>query len=108
MTYRSRPLHAATACERGEMCVDDRPGHAVTLMRLRLAHLDPDGWRDAVVIASGHDGSVELRPWAGGETVRVWHHVDRSDILTPGSPVSVHERYGLLAVGGDRLNVAPR
>src|SRR5438105_2951333 len=43
MSYRSRPLHAATACERGEMCVDDRPGHAVTLMRLRLAHLDPAG-----------------------------------------------------------------
>ena len=108
MTHRSRPLHAATACERGEMCIEDRPGHAVTLMRLRLAHLDPDGWTDAVVVAADQDGTVDLRSWAGGAPLRVWHHVDRSDILTPGSPVSVHERYGLLAVGGDRLNVAGR
>jgi hypothetical protein len=108
MTYRSRPLHAATACERGEMCVDDRPGHAVTMMRLRLAHLDPDGWSDAVVVGTDDDGTVELRQWAAGGTVRVWHHIDRSDLLTPGSPVSVHQRYGLLAVGGDRLSVASR
>jgi hypothetical protein len=108
MTHRPHPLHAATACERGEMCVDDRPGHAVTLMRLRLAHLDADGWSDAVVVSAGHDGTVELRRWSGAGTVRVWHHVDRSDLLTPGSPVSLHARYGLLAVGGDRLNVAAR
>lgn len=108
MSYRSRPLHAAPACERGEMCVDDRPGHAVTLMRLRLAHLDPDGWTDAVVVGTDAEGTVELRSWAGAGLLRVWHHVDRSDLLTPGSPVSVHERYGLLAVGGDRLNVATR
>jgi hypothetical protein len=108
MTHRSSPLHATTACERGEMCIEDRPGHAVTMMRLRLAHLDPDGWTDAVVMAADSDGTVDLRSWGGGEPLRVWHHVHRSDILTPGSPVSVHQRYGLLAVGGDRLNVAPR
>lgn len=108
MAHRSRPLHATTACERGEMCVEDRPGHAVTLMRLRLAHLDPDGWTDAIVVAADPDGGVDLRSWAGGAPLRVWHHVDRSDLLTPGSPVSVHQRYGLLAVGGDRLNVAAR
>jgi hypothetical protein len=108
MSHRPHPLHAVSACERGEMCVDDRAGHAVTLMRLRLAHLDPDGWTDAVVVAAEHDGTVVLSRWSGAGTLRVWHHVDRSDILTPGSPVSLHARYGLLAVGGDRLNVAAR
>ncbi|WP_375400684.1 hypothetical protein [uncultured Amnibacterium sp.] len=99
---------APAVCERGAMCIDDRPGHAVTLMRLRLAHLHPEGWVDAIVAGVADDGSIDLHRWSDGATMRAWHHTDQSDLLVPGSVVSVHERYGVLAAGGHRLNVALR
>jgi hypothetical protein len=108
MTHRTRTQQAPAACERGAMCIDDRPGHAVTLMRLRLAHLDADGWIDAVVTGTEADGTIGLRRWSDGGGLRVWHHEDRRDLLAPGAVVSVHERYGVLAAGSDRLNVAAR
>lgn len=108
MTHRTRTQQAATACEHGAMCIDDRPGHAVTLMHLRLAHLHPEGWADAVVEGTEADGTVVLHHWSSGAALRVWHHADRRDLLVPGSLVSVHERYGVLAAGEHRLNVAPR
>ena len=108
MTHRTHPQQALAACEQGAMCIDDRPGHAVTLLRLRLAHLHPEGWTDAIVEDVATDGTIALRRWADGTTAHVWHHVDRHDLLVPGSVVSVHERYGVLAAGEHRLNVAPR
>lgn len=108
MTHHAAQQQALAACEQGAMCIDDRPGHAVTLMHLRLAHLHPEGWVDAVVAGTADDGSVELRRWSDGAAVRVWHHVDRRDLLVPGSVVSVHGRYGVLAAGEHRLNVALR
>jgi hypothetical protein len=108
MSHRTRTQLALEACERGAMCIDDRPGHAVTLMHLRLAHLDQDGWVDAVVSAAGADGTIVLRRWSDGAPIHAWHHTDRSDLLVPGSVVSVHERYGVLAAGAHRLNVAAR
>ena len=108
MAHRTRTQQAPAACERGGMCIDDRPGHAVTLMRLRLAHLDADGWIDAVVTGAEADGTIELRRWSDGRALRVWHHEDRRHLLATGSVVSVHERYGVLAAGSDRLNVAAR
>lgn len=90
------------------MCADDRDGHAVSLLRLRLAHLHPGGWVDAVVTGTGTDGAIDAVRWADGEPVRLWHHVHRPDLLAPGAPVAVHSRYGVLAIGDDRLNVARR
>ena len=108
MAHRTHMQQALAACERGEMCIDDRPGHAVTLMRLRLAHLDADGWVDALVTAAEPDGTVVLSRWSDGSALHVWHHAHRRDLLVPGAAVSVHERYGVLAAGSDRLNVAAR
>ena len=108
MTHHTTQQQALAACEQGAMCIDDRPGHAVTLMRLRLAHLRPEEWVDAIVAGTDSDGTVELHRWSDGAVVRVWHHVDRRDLLVPGSVVSVHERYGVLAAGEHRLNVASR
>lgn len=108
MSQRTHQQQALEACEQGAMCIDDRPGHAVTLLRLRLAHLHPEGWVDAVVVDTAPDGTVRLRRWADGAVVEFWHHVDRRDLLVPGSLVSVHERYGVLAAGEHRLNVAAR
>ena len=108
MSNRTHAQQALEACEHGAMCIDDRPGHAVTLMHLRLAHLDRDGWVDAVVAAAEPDGTIELHRWNDGAALRFWHHTNRRDLLVPGSVVSVQERYGVLAAGQHRLNVAQR
>lgn len=108
MPHHTHARQALAACGRSAMCVDDRPGHAVTLLRLRLAHLHPEEWVDAVVTGVAADGRIGLRRWMDGAALHVWHHVDRSDLLIPGSVVSVHGRYGVLAAGEHRLNVAPR
>jgi hypothetical protein len=101
-----RPHTVHTVCEHGAMCVDDRAGHAVTLLRARLAHLAPQGWVDARVLDAHPDGVVELERWSDGEVQRIWHHVDLTDALPAGSIVALHATYGLLAAGDHRYNVA--
>ena len=109
MARRPHPQRTATTeCEHGAMCIDDRDGHAITLMRLRLAHVAADGWVDAVVVGRHIDGTVELARWADGTRFGVWHHVDRRDLLGDGTIVAVHPRYGVLAAGAPRLNLALR
>jgi hypothetical protein len=100
-----RPHTVHTVCERGAMCIDDRPGHAVTLLRMRLAHLAPAGWADARVLGVA-EGAVELERWSDGSVVRVWNHADLTAGLPVGSVVALHEQYGVLAAGDDRYNVA--
>ncbi len=99
---------AITVCEHGAMCIDDRPGHAMSLVRLRLAAATPSGWSDAVVRSAEPDGTVELELWESGETVHLWQHTDISALLTPGLPVALHGPYSVLASGLHRFNVAVR
>jgi hypothetical protein len=94
-------------CDHGMMaCADDRPGHAMTLLRLRLAASTPRGWADAVVGLIAEGGWVQLRLWETGEERWVWHHAALTGSLHEGDPVALHEVYSVLAIGLDRLNVA--
>ncbi len=93
-------------CDHGMLCVDDRPGHAMTLLRLRLSASTPRGWVDAVCVEAGEGGWVQLRLWESGEERWVWHHASLTGSLQTGDPVALHEAYSVLAVGADRLNVA--
>ncbi|WP_210506098.1 hypothetical protein [Naasia sp. SYSU D00057] len=93
-------------CDHGMLCVDDRPGHAMTLLRLRLSASTPRGWADAVVAEAGEGGWVRLQLWEDGEERWVWHHASLADSLHAGDPVALHEAYSVLAVGADRYNVA--
>jgi hypothetical protein len=101
-----RPHTVHTVCEHGVMCVDDRAGHAITLLRARLAHLASTAWEDARVLGVDADGFLELERWSDGTAVRVWHHTDLSVALPAGSVVALHGQYGVLAAGDDRYNVA--
>lgn len=87
-------------------CTDDRPGHAMTMMRLRLSAVSPRGWVDAVLSDSSEDGRLELTEWRTGYVREVWHHRDLAAALPLGSPVALHAAYSVLAVGGHRYNVA--
>jgi hypothetical protein len=101
-----RPHTVHTVCEHGDMCVDDRAGHAVTLLRTRLAHLAPHGWVDARVLDVRPDGVLELERWSDGAELRIWNHADLTADLPAGSIVALHTAYGLLAAGDHRYNVA--
>jgi hypothetical protein len=106
MTQGTPRTHTVqTVCEHGGMCIDDRPGHAVTLLRVRLAHLAAGGWTDARVVAVA-DGVVELERWSDGAPMHVWNHTDLTAALPAGSVVALHESFGVLAAGSDRYNIA--
>jgi hypothetical protein len=105
MTRGRTQQNVIATCEHGVLCVDDRPGHAMTLLRLRLATATPRGWADAVCTEVGA-GWVQLRLWETGEERWVWHHTSLALTLTVGDPVALHEAYSVLAVGRDRVNVA--
>jgi hypothetical protein len=100
------PQRITSVCEHGAMCADDRPGHALTLMRLRLAVAGRRGWIDAIVERADADGTVALRTFARDEMIEVWHHADLGGELTPGAPVALHEAFGVLAAGSRRISVA--
>ncbi len=94
-------------CDHGMMlCSDDRPGHAMTLLRLRLASSTPRGWVDAIVAGARDGGWVQLRLWETGEERWVWNHASLTGSLKAGDPVALHEVYSVLAIGSDRVNVA--
>ncbi|HEY8589081.1 MAG TPA: hypothetical protein VIL55_05985 [Naasia sp.] len=103
---RNAQRDAVDICPSGVVCMDDRPGHAMTHMRLRLASATPRGWRDAVVVSATPEGEVLLELWDSGELRAIWHHLALEDAVGPGTPVALHPAYSVLAVGEHRFSVA--
>ncbi|HEY5224550.1 MAG TPA: hypothetical protein VIJ18_16065 [Microbacteriaceae bacterium] len=95
----------AHACEQGQMCATEGPGHALSRIQLSIASATPSRWQDAIVDSLSGDGRAVLVPVFGEEPVAVWHHTDLSGALKVGDPVSVHSLYGVLAAGRQRFNV---
>jgi hypothetical protein len=54
-------------------------------------------WRDAVVTAVGADGWIDLVDLDTQAASRAWHY--ESTGVAAGEPVSLHDQYGVLAVG---------
>jgi len=54
-------------------------------------------WRDVVVNAVGADGWIDLVDLDTQAESRAWHY--ESTGVSVGEPVSLHEQYGVLAVG---------
>ncbi|MCW3494776.1 hypothetical protein [Microbacterium sp. SSM24] len=100
---------ATCMCDHGDACSSFAPGHALHLIQSRLAAATPSEWSDAIVEhADAASGVVLLRTLADGEPVAVWNGAGAALVLTPGAPVSLHERYHVLAVGRERFNVLRR
>lgn len=111
----SSPLHPIPAlevrervecmCEQGRACTSIAPGHGIHLIQSRLAAANPTAWVDAIV-ETVHEGSgvIALRTLEG-EEVLLWNAAGASDAVAVGAPVSLHERYHVLAVGTARFNV---
>lgn len=105
MTFRADQYSVAScAPEQGGMCTDNRPGHGLHAVQLRLAAATPTRWLDALIVGVGADGWVEVATLDGG-SVSLWNHGDLAEVVAPGDPVALHAVYNVLAAGSRRFNV---
>ena len=97
---------AACMCDHGDVCSSFAPGHALHLIQSRLAAATPSDWADAFVeSADASTGVIVVRTFADSARVALWSAAGAAIDLAPGSPVALHERYHVLAVGRERFNI---
>ncbi|QAY61789.1 hypothetical protein ET475_08960 [Microbacterium protaetiae] len=93
-------------CDHGDVCSSFAPGHALHLIQARLASATPAEWVDALVTGvDAATGDIRLSALDGAE-YNVWNAGGAALEAAPGTPVAVHARYGVLAVGRTQYNVA--
>jgi hypothetical protein len=96
-------------CDRGGACSSFSPGHAIHLIQSRLASATPSDWTDAVVEhADTASGVILVRTISDDLPVALWNGAGAARLLDAGTPVAVHERYHVLAVGREHFNVLRR
>jgi hypothetical protein len=78
-------------------------GYELNPIQRLAAVATPSHWRDAVVTSVGADGWLELVDLQSDAVSRAWHY--ESTGVTVGEPVSLHDQYGVLAVGGALFSV---
>lgn len=97
---------AACMCDHGDVCSSYAPGHALHLIQSRLASATPSDWVDAIVESTDAlSGVVIVRDLADAAPIALWNGAGAARTLAPGTPVALHERYHVLAVGGERFNI---
>lgn len=97
---------AACMCDHGFACSSFAPGHALHLIQARMASATPQGWIDAIVEeADVESGVLALRTLDGDRRV-VWNSGAAALEAPAGSPVALHDDYGVLAYGRTQFNVA--
>ncbi|WP_144874456.1 hypothetical protein [Microbacterium sp. 1.5R] len=102
-TVRER---SACMCARGDACSSHAPGHALHLIQARLASATPSEWVDAIVEhADARSGDLVVRT-LDRVTHALWNAAGAAHEAPAGTPVALHVRYGVLAVGRTRFNVA--
>jgi hypothetical protein len=92
-------------CDHGDTCSSFAPGHALHLIQARLASATPSDWADAIVEASDVRAGFVIVRTLSGEEVSLWNGTGAAEVATPGTPVALHDRYHVLAVGRARFNV---
>ena len=96
---------AACMCVHGGACSIFAPGHALHLIQTRLASATPSEWIDAIVESVDDAGSVTVRSIADAKAVTVWSGAGAAEAVAEGTPVALHGRYHVLAVGHRWFNV---
>ena len=93
-------------CHEGAPCTSYDPGHALHLIQARLAAATPSEWVDGFVAATDPErGTVTVRSWDGTVQATWFSAAGAARTAVPGSPVAVHGRYRVLALGRARYNV---
>lgn len=72
-------------------------GYELNAIQRLAAVTTASHWRDVVVTAVGSDGWIDLVDLDSQAESRAWHY--ESTGVTVGEPVSLHDQYGVLAVG---------
>ncbi|GAT73663.1 hypothetical protein [Microbacterium hydrocarbonoxydans] len=97
---------SACMCSRGDVCSSFAAGHALHLIQARIASATPAGWVDAIVEqADAATGDLVVRT-LDGDAHSLWNGSGAALEAAPGTPVALHARYGVLAVGRAQFNVA--
>lgn len=96
---------AACMCVHGGRCSIFAPGHALHLIQTRLASATPSEWIDAIVESVDAGGSVVVRGIADARPISLWSGAGAADVVSEGTPVALHGRYHVLAVGDRWFNV---
>jgi hypothetical protein len=92
-------------CDNGDSCTSFAPGHALHLIQSRLAAATPAEWVDAIVDAADRRSGFVLLHTLAGDVIAVWNGAGAAGLVSAGTPVALHERYHVLAVGRARFNV---
>ena len=96
----------ACMCSHGGACSSFAPGHALHLIQARIASATPSEWVDAIVTAAdAATGDIRLSALDGTEHA-AWNAGSAALEAAPGTPVALHARYGVLAIGRTQYNVA--
>jgi len=72
-------------------------GFELNAIQRLAAVATPSHWRDVVVTGVSADGWIDLVDLDTQAESRAWHY--ESTGVTVGEPVSLHDQYGVLAVG---------
>lgn len=97
---------AACMCIHGASCSSFAPGHALHLIQARLSAATPSDWVDGIVeSADAGTGVIAVRTLAEGELVELWSGAGAAAEAPTGTPIALHGRYDVLAVGARRFNV---
>ena len=97
---------AACMCVHGESCSSFAPGHALHLIQARLSSATPSEWVDAIVESTDAvAGVVRVRTLTDGALVDLWNASGAAREAAAGTPVALHGRYDVLAVGSLRFNI---
>ncbi|MDR6867182.1 hypothetical protein J2Y69_001783 [Microbacterium resistens] len=96
----------ACMCEHGDVCSSFAPGHALHLIQNRLASATPLGWIDGIVTETDAAAGVVRVTALDGDAHTVWNAGGAALDAVPGTPVALHLRWNVLAIGPLRYNVA--
>nr|WP_165137876.1 hypothetical protein [Microbacterium amylolyticum] len=92
-------------CEFGDACSSEAPGHSLSLIQARLASATPLGWVDGIVEqADAIRGDIVIRG-LDGTAHTLWNGSGAALEAPAGTPIALHERYQVLAVGRAQFNV---
>jgi len=92
-------------CDHGDACTSFAPGHALHLIQSRLAAATPSEWVDAIVDTADRRSGFLILHTLTGDVIALWNGVGAASRVSVGTPVALHERYHVLAVGSERFNV---
>lgn len=97
---------AVCMCEHDGVCTSYAPGHALHLIQARLASATQTEWIDAIVESTDPvSGHLSVRA-LDGSSRSLWNAAGAALEAPVGTPVALHRRYHVLAVGRVQFNVA--